>query len=397
MKKITFLFLNLTFLSLSIFGQTEIQTIKKTNKFITEKKYETAFNLLDKFDAKNDKPEIVLLKEKILLNYFVTSIMHQLFALKDINKDEDILDYRGKNGSYNMHIFPVDSILTRLIKIYPDNCKLHKGLADYYYEVHLKYGGNWLKDDNELFRLIETNYQKAIDGNCADYLSYYVLGYINLTQKKYKKSIPYLLKSIKMNNGYASSHYNLAYAYLFNGERKKALKYAINSFDLYNDKVYKSDAARMIGQIYTELNDDKNALKYYEIADKLDPNNYYNITAILNLYLKADNQKANEMTKAFFDLAPTNPTIYDDLEDIYFNNKKTSELINFYKSQFNVFQNNPKVLGNLNFYLARIYLKTDKKIAKDYLIKAKKEFIKVFDKNHPVFKAIDEGLENCKK
>jgi len=397
MKKITFLFLNLTFLSLSIFGQTEIQTIKKTNKFITEKKYETAFNLLDKFDAKNDKPEIVLLKEKILLNYFVTSIMHQLFALKDINKDEDILDYRGKNGSYNMHIFPVDSILTRLIKIYPDNCKLHKGLADYYYEVHLKYGGNWLKDDNELFRLIETNYQKAIDGNCADYLSYYVLGYINLTQKKYKKSIPYLLKSIKMNNGYASSHYNLAYAYLFNGERKKALKYAINSFDLYNDKVYKSDAARMIGQIYTELNDDKNALKYYEIADKLDPNNYYNIIAILNLYLKADNQKANEMTKAFFDLAPTNPTIYDDLEDIYFNNKKTSELINFYKSQFDVFQNNPKVLGNLNFYLARIYLKTDKKIAKDYLIKAKKEFIKVFDKNHPVFKAIDEGLENCKK
>jgi len=396
MKKITILFLNLTFLSLSIFGQTEIQTIKKTNKFITEKKYETAFNLLDKFDAKNDKPEIVLLKEKILLNYFVTSIMHQLFALKDLNKDEDILDYRGKNGSYNMHIFPVDSILTRLIKIYPDNCKLHKGLADYYYEVHLKYGGRWLKDDNELFRLTETNYQKAIEGNCADYLSYYVLGYINLTQEKYKKSIPYFLKSIKNNNGYASSHYNLAYAYLFTDDRKNALKYAVNSYDLYKDKVYKSDAARMIGQIYTELKDDKNALKYYEIANKIDPNNYYNIKPILNLYIKMNNRKAKEMTKVFFDLAPINTTIYDNLEEIYFRYKKGNKLIDFYKSQFSVFKDNPKVQGNLNFYLARIYLKTDKKFAKDYFVKAKREFEKVFNKNHVVFNAINEGLEQCK-
>ena len=168
MRKITTLFL--TFLSLTVFGQTEIETIKKANDFIAEKKYETAFNLLDKFDPTNDKPNIVLLKEDILLNYFVTSIMHQMFALTDIKKDEDILDYRGKEGSFSMQMFQVDSILTRLIKIYPTNCKLNKGLADYYYEVHLKYGGRWLKDDKELFPLIQTNFQKAIDGNCADYL-----------------------------------------------------------------------------------------------------------------------------------------------------------------------------------------------------------------------------------
>ena len=89
MRKITTLFL--TFLSLTVLGQTEIETIKKANDFIAEKKYETAFNLLDKFDPTNDKPNIVLLKEDILLNYFVTSIMHQMFALTDIKKAEDIL------------------------------------------------------------------------------------------------------------------------------------------------------------------------------------------------------------------------------------------------------------------------------------------------------------------
>ncbi|MUP40057.1 tetratricopeptide repeat protein [Labilibaculum euxinus] len=395
MRKIIILLL--TLLSLSVFGQTEIETIKKANDFIAEKKYETAFNLLDKLDPANDKPDVVLLKEDILLNYFVTSIMHQMFALTDINKDEDILDYRGKEGSFSMHMFQVDSILTRLTKIYPTNCKLNKGLADYYYEVHLKYGGRWLKDDKELFPLIQTNFQKAIDGNCADYLSYYVLGYINLVQEKNKECIPYFLKSIELNDKYASSHYNLAYAYLFTDDRENALKYAKNSLDIYNDREYKSDAARMVGQIYTELKDDKNALTYYEMADKIDPENYYNIKPILNLYLKTNNKKANETTKAFFNLAPVNPTIYNDLEEIYFSNKKDNELIDFYKSQSSEFKDDKKVQGSLNFYLARIYLETDKKVAKDYFIKAKQEFEKVFEKDHAVFNAIEEGLEQCEK
>lgn len=394
MRKITILFL--TLLSLTVFGQTEIETIKKSNDFIADKKYETAFNLLDKFDPTNDNPEIVLLKEEILLNYFVTSIMHQMFALKDINKNQDILDYRGKEGIFTMQMFKGDSILTRLIKIYPNNCKLYKGLGDYYYDAHLRYEGNWLINDDELIPLMQKNYQKAVDGNCADYLSYYVLGYLNLIQEKNKESIPYFLKSIELNDKYAISHYNLAYAYLFTDDRENALKYAKNSFDLYNEKEYKSDAARMVGQIYTELNDDKNALMYFEMADKIDPENYYNIKPILYLYIKTNYKKSDEMTKAFFNLAPENPTIYSDLEDIYLSNNKEDELIEFYKSQFSTFKDNKKVQGNLNFYLGRIYLDKDKKLAKEYLIKAKEFFEKVFEKDHDVFNAIDDGLEQCK-
>lgn len=393
MRKITTLFL--TILSLTAFGQTENETIKKANDFIADKKYETAFNLLDKFDPTNDKPEITLLKKDILLNYFVTSIMHQMFAITDIKKNEDILDYRGKEGSFSMKMFQVDSILTRLIKIYPNNCKLYKGLADYYYDAHLRYNGHWLIDDKELFPLMQINFQKAVDGNCADYLSYYVLGYANLAQEKTKESIPYFLKSIELNNKYASSHYNLAYAYLFTDDRENALKYAKTSLDLYNDKEYKSDAARMVGQIYTELKDDKNALTYYEMADKIDPENYYNIKPILKLYIKTGNKKAKETTKAFFNIAPANPTIYNDLEEIYLGNDKGNDLIKFYKSQFSAFKDDKKVQGNLNFYLARIYLDTDKKLAKDYFIKSKEIFEKVFDKDHAVFNAINEGLEQC--
>lgn len=156
MKKLTTLLI-LAIFTLPVFGQTEAETIKSANELIANKKYESAFKLLHRFDPGNGKPEIVLLKEDIALNYFVTSIMHQLFAFKDLEKSENIMDYRGSEGSFESHVFVIDKVLDSLIKIYPDNCKLYKGLGDFYYEAHLKYGGRWLKDDNELFKLMEAN------------------------------------------------------------------------------------------------------------------------------------------------------------------------------------------------------------------------------------------------
>src|SRR5690606_17832165 len=110
----------------------------------------------------------------------------------------------------------------------------------------------------------------------------------------------------------------------------------------------------------------KNAIRYYEMADNINPGNYYTIKPILNLYIKTNNKNVRETTIAFFNLAPENPTIYNDLDEIYSNNEKNNELIEFYKSQLSAFNHNLKVQGNLNFYLARIYLNKDKKTAYYY-------------------------------
>jgi len=396
MNKIVKLFF-LCFITIRVFGQPETLSIVKAKSLIDNKKYESAFRVLDGIDSKNTNPDIVILKEDIVLNYFVSSMMHQMFALKDLEKNEDISDFRGKEGSFAMHMFDVEKIIDSLLIIYPNNCKLYKGLGEYYYEVHLKYGGKWLKDDNELFKLMEADFQKTVDGNCADYLSYYVLGYINVSGQKYSKSIPYFLKSIEMNRDYASSHYNLAYAYLYTDEKQKAIEYAKNSLNLYTDRSYKGDAARMLGQIYSELKDEKNALENYELADKIDSGNYYTIKPLLNLYVKADNPKANKIILTFFNIAPNNPTIYNDLENIYFNNQKEKDLIFFYKSQLLTFKNIDKVQGNLNFYLGRIYLDTDKKLAKEYFLKAKEIFSKIYEKDHKVFTAIDDAIKLAEK
>ena len=89
MKKTT-LFLFLLFISIEVFSQSESEVLFKANELIKDKKYESAYRLLEDYDLKNDKPDVVLLKEKIALNYFVTSIMHQMFSFKDIQINEDI-------------------------------------------------------------------------------------------------------------------------------------------------------------------------------------------------------------------------------------------------------------------------------------------------------------------
>ena len=396
MRKLAILLI-FTVFTLPVFGQTETETLAKANDLIANKKYESAFKILCDYDPSDEKPEIALLKENIAPNFFVTSIMHQMFSFKDLDKNENIMDYRGKNGSFEIQKFEIDKVLGNLIKNFPDNCKLYKGLADFYYEVHLKYGGEWLKSDKELFELIEANNEKVLSGNCADYLTYYVMGYIAISQEKFKEGIPYFLKSIELNKDFASSYYNAAYAYLFSNERERALQYAKISFDLYTDISYKSDAARMVGQIYTELNDDKNALAYYESADKIDPGNYYNLKSLLYLYIKTNSPKVMETTTSFFNLAPTKPTIYNDLEEIFFRSKRENDLSAFYKEQLPVFKGNDNVLGNLFFYLGKIYSVSDKKLAKEYFLQAKDIFRKVYDQDHQVFKAIEEGIAETEK
>ena len=396
MKKISTFLISILF-TLSVFGQTETEVIKKANDFIANKKYESAYNILDNFDPNNGSPNIVLLKEDIALNYFVSSIMHQSFGFVDLEKGQNISDFRGKEGSFGMKMFVINKVLDSLITIYPNNCKLYKGLGDYYYQVQIKYSGRWLKEDSVLFELMDKNFSKAIEGNCGDYMSYFVKGYISVVKEKYKDCIPYFMKSLTLNKDFSSSYYNIAYSYLNLENRDSVLKYAKNSFDIDSVAVFKSDAARMMGQVYSDMLNGEKAIFYYELADKIDSGNYYNIKPLLNLYMRTGSAKVKETTMKFFNLEPTNPTIFNDLEEIYYNNKKEKDLIAFYKEQLPAFKDNLNVTGNLYFFLGKIYIATDKKLAKEYLINAKTIFKDVYDKDHPVFKAIEDGLNEIEK
>ncbi len=379
------------------YGQAQADIIKKANYLVTNKRYESAFKLLSSFDPKNQLPDIVLLKEDIALNCYVATTEHQLFAFKDMRWNEDVMDYRDKAGSYTMFRFPINTILDTLIKIYPGNYKLYKGLGDYYSAVELIYDNKWLISEDSLFKLIKKIFQIAIDHNSGDDFSYYELGYINLSQQQFKDAIPYFLKSIALNKNNPDAYYNLAYSYLYTDDRDNALKNAKASYRLYEDSINKADAARMVAEIYAELKDTGDAIRFYRVSDEIDSGNYYTLQPLLNLYVRTDNKKSAETLSEFFYLDPENPTVYNDLTDIYYDTKKTGELIDFYKSKLPEFKDNDKVTGNLYFYLAQIYLAIDKQVAAGYFIKAKEAFEKVYDSDNQVFKAINDGLQQTGK
>jgi tetratricopeptide (TPR) repeat protein len=380
-------------LSASIFAQTDEEVLQLSEKLISEKQYLTAFQKLDDYDSENTKPDIVLAKEKIVLNYFITSLMHQMFVLKNLKMNETVMDYRGKEGQYTFFSFPVNKILDTLINRYPENYRLYNGLAEFYYEVHLKYGDNWLISTPELLKLMEKNYLVAIKHDAGDYLSYYVLGYVKILNREYDQCIDFFKKSIALKYDYPSSHYNLAYAYLYLDKRDSAISEAEISAKQYEDEIYKADAYRLIGITYSELNDMQNAIKYLELSNKFDPDNYYTLKLLLKASISTNSKRKDDLLNSFFKLNPDNPTIYNDLSEIYGYANKYFELEKFYQSKLSEYRNNDEVSGNLYFYLGQIYFESDKKKAIEYINTAREFFKRVYPEEHQVFKMIDEILE----
>jgi tetratricopeptide (TPR) repeat protein len=378
MKKL--LFLIAIFRTFELFSQTQQEIILKANEFIEVKKYESAYNILNNFDSSNINPEIVILKTDILLKYYVFSFSHQMFTLKDLEINEDVLDYRGKQGFLGNGIsFFADSILTNLIKQHPSNCRLYKSLGDYYFEIIKNYGDNWKISTDEQYNLILSNYNKTIDKGCADYMTFYSLGLFKLLQEEYSECINYFLKSLELKNENAELHYNLAYAYLNIDSSKIALKYYENALNLSNDTLYKSNSAFMMGHIYSEFKNDNKALYYYEIAYQINPASEFIFKPLMEIYLKSNNTKYNILADKYLQNASYNPETYSQINSVFNSNNKEKELLLFYASQLEKYNDDKFVLGYVNYFMAMAVIETDKIKAKEYLLSSKSNFISHFE------------------
>lgn len=382
----------LLFVNSFLFGQnpTEVSAL------LDQKKYDTAFKNLDEKDPDNKDPEVVLQKIDIALSYFIQSITHQLFAFKNIEEGEDLFELRSamEEQSLSMYMFPINEVLDTLILQHPNNFKLHEALGDYYYTVHLIYGQNWIMDEQEVLKHMFDNCLKASQNGIEDYQNEYCIAYYHTLNEAYQDAIPYYLKSIEYDTKYPTSHYNLAICYMYVGELLNGAEHAVKSIDLYEDDYYKSDAARLAGTLYEESNDLENALKYYQLANQIQEENYYTLSGLLGVEVRLDKTNAKQTANALFELAPTNPSICSRISDIYTHSEKGTELLAFYDQKIEEYQSNNEVLGNIYFHIGSYYqfLENNEESKKAFKI-ARSNFEKVLDKEHEVFKIIEEALK----
>jgi tetratricopeptide (TPR) repeat protein len=379
-------------LSKYCFCDNTTQIIKQADSLVSLNKFNSAFLVLRDADSGNDNPAIALKKSRIALDYFVTAIMHHIFAFIDLKPGENISNYRRKVGSYSMYPLEINNIMLKLIKKYPRNWALYQMLGEYYYEVSYKYDGKWDESNDSLYAKSSRNYKIAIANNVYDSKSFYVLGYIDLFQKKYDSAIQNFMRSLSLNDTDATTNYNLAYAYLYKNKRDSTIKYGMKAFSFYENGPYKADAATMVGVTYKELGNKEKSLEYLEKALIVYPN-LDNITGALSLSLELGLfPKAQDISEKLFNLGPDNPTTLQTVTSVYFKYHKQDKLPLFF-SKIEKDQKSFQVLGNIYFHEAIFYKDIeDKENCRKYFKLAKKQMENDSKKNEKPLELINQEL-----
>jgi tetratricopeptide (TPR) repeat protein len=389
------------FLFLLLLGSSMLHAqkcIRQADKLIADKKFRSAWEVLDKADPKNENPKIALAKTDLLLNNFINTVMHKVFTLKDLMPGEKVEDYRGKDVNGSLIKFDPEIILDSLLKQHPKNYKLYEGLGNYYYQVFLYFQENWLKKPEELVQMILSNYTIAYQHRINNYLVPYRIGFAQLILQNFQEARKYFQEAAKKNPKYADAFYSLAYTCLQLNQIDSALMNANQAYRLFTDSFNRSDVNLLRGMIYSTKNDTLACLREYSTAAKRNPGNQSMSLLLLKAELRYNGKALDSVTSAYFDMAPKLGETYNEIINDYFKYNKLQEILAFLESKLHDYESDPEVCGNICFYRAFVYVTMEEKEkAKADLLKAKEYFGKVFPPSNEIFGTIEEGLKELEK
>lgn len=386
-----------TLFNLKVSAINTFEAIAKSNELIKVKKYESAYKILLKADPNNLDKDILIKKQEILFKYGISTDLHQAFFLKNVKSDSEL-----NNGQYDIKKFKKYSFYPvpyydSLLKLDPNNCLINKALGEYYFDAYEKYRGRWIINDSELIQLIAQFNENATNKGCGEAKNYYALGQVLIAKNKLKESIYFFNNAVTRNEKEPRYQYFLAYAYLFNKGNEKAIEHGKNSINLFSDIAAKSDASRLVGQAYLELNNYEEALSFFKKADSIDSSTNANKLSILSLYVK----KKDSVNQAFylnelFEKENSNINFYGSLESIYTLYSSVDFLTSFYETKLGKTANNDTLNGNLYFFTARLYSINNPIKSIEYFEKSKTYFEKIYKNDHEVFGIINKSIESLK-
>ncbi|MDO7850614.1 hypothetical protein [Hymenobacter convexus] len=376
---------------------TPAAALAQAAKLEAEKKYESAYQILDKADPKNQQPEVVLQKEKLLLRYYLIAINFQAFGLKDLAPGETVERLRGKEGQYSTHLLDIPKTLTQLQKRFPQDYRLSQGLGDYYYRAVLCHCGEQDKTEAQLLDLVIAHYSQAHAHQLGDFMTYYAVGYAHLAQGRAQPSVAPFEKSIALNAQYPDSPYNLAYALMLLKEPARAIPYAQTSLRLYTDPEMKADAARLLGTLYQRTQRPAEAKKALLQSLDLQPQHYATLRNLLELAVSTHAPDAPTWAARLYQLNPADDQMFSDIMDIYQAQNQWAEAEAFFSSQLPTAPAKPSAQGLLHFYVAILNMQLRRpQLARPHFLAAQRELKKVAKPDNPMFQLIDKGLAESK-
>jgi tetratricopeptide (TPR) repeat protein len=389
--KYALLICGLIYLAVAFSSSANAGVLADVDRLVTEKKYLSAFRLLEAQENGDSNPDIALKKAELVLKYFVNSIEHKVFTLADLKEDEEITDVRGKPGSSVIVNFDMEKVFTTLINNYPEDQRLYMAMADYYLDAYECCRGRLRKSDEEVLKDARQYYDKAIALGDLDSRTYFRNGKTALYMNDLAGAAKLLGISVQKSDSYAPARYNLAYAYLFQGRPAEAVPHAVAAYEIYDVVHLKADAAMLAGQAYMEWGNTEEALKYFLLCDKIAPDKYENLRRLMGLYVKLGRgEEAKVVGERIFEMDPANPTMARVFLDNYGYSSLEGELPGIFNGLAAKYAGNSVAVGNLLYHLSVFYNhKGEKAMALKTIDEAEMNFRKAYKEDHVVFKAIE--------
>ena len=380
------------FVAVVFSASAKADVLADVDQLVTEKKYLSAFRLLEEQENGDSNPDIALKKAELVLKYFVNSIEHKVFTLTDLKEDEEIVDVRGKPGSSIIINFDMEQVFTPLINNYPEDQRLYVALADYYLDAYECCRGRLGKRDEDVLKGARSHYDKAIVLGDLDSRTYFRYGKTALYMNDLAGAAKLLEISVRKSDSYAPARYNLAYAYLFQGRPTEAAPHAVAAYEKYDVIPLKADAAMLAGQAYMEWGNTEEALKYFLLCDRIAPDKYENLRRLIGLYVKLGRgEEAKIVGERIFEMDPANPTMARVFLDNYGYSSLEGELPGIFNGLAAKYTGNPAAVGNALYHLSVFYNHIgDNAMALKTIDEAERNFRKSYKEDHVVFKAIEE-------
>ncbi len=378
--------------------ETTIETIKKCDEQIEQKKYQSAVNTVGSCSN-----EYIIYKYiEVCTQYFAQSMMHSMFAFKDLEEGETLYDVRTGEGPFNMvYRDDPDTIIDNYKKEHGNSIVLELARANYYFDALKRYGDQWLKTPEEILTFVKDVYSRAYAKEIYDVCIIDKYASILLQELNFAEAEKLYSLLTEKEPTFGNYWYNLALSRMWQNNYQGAIepaKMAVENTE--EDPNYHLDAYLILADSYSYSKD-------FESAEKvlLDAHEKYDYQPIVfqrlgELYLSYPENRNDEKANLYLDKALSvvcDDTVIYNCVNVCLNSGTPQMTIDFCTRNMKIHKDK-FAQGVFKYFLAQLYFMTeDSKKAKKTIEDAEKIFKKLkneqWQKNCADFKAEINGNE----
>ena len=365
-----------------------LEIIKECDELIEKKQYLSASHKVG-----GCANEYMIYKYiEVCTQYFAQSLMHSMFAFKDLEENETLMDVRtASEGEFSITYRETpDETIDNYLAEHGNSLVLELARANYYYDAICRYGDQWLKTPAEVDEYIRDVYTSAVAAEAYDERVLANYASVVLNDQNWPETEKIYASLAEKNSTNGNYWYNLAVSKMQQGKYADAIypsQMAVDNPE--EDPNYHLDAFLILADAYSYSGDFESAEKVLLNAHETYDYQPVVFQRLAELFIideeHLDYDKANSYLDKVLTVVCDANTIYNCIS-LYMNYCPPQMAIDFCTRNLKVYKEKINQ-GIFNFFIAQIYGYTQDSVnAKKYLDKAEKIFKKLKD---------TQWMENC--